>query len=675
MNADRIVKSPHIQTEQFRRRAALGCLGVFLSLAFLAGWYYKLQVHDHAMYSTRSDSNRIRLRPLVPARGMIYDRNGRVLAENIPAFRLDVTPNKVAHMRVMLSELGKIIPLSEEELDHFNRECRARPNFLPVTLKLKLTEEQMAHFAVDRWRFPGVELEPYLTRHYPFGDLFAHVIGYVGRMDEKDYKRLGRAQSVVGQIGKSGIERYYETLLRGKIGYEQVETNVQGRVVRILGSVPAQSGADLHLSIDVDLQRSIVAAFGKYEGAAIAVDPNNGEILAMVSLPTYNPNLFVNGISQADFQILNTNPSRPQFNRLISGGVAPGSTIKPLIALAGLDSGVRQPQDKILSTGMFYLPGIRRGWGDAVRTGHGWTDLRKSIAQSVNTYYYQLALDLGIERFDTYMTHYGMGQKTGIDLSGEIKGILPSPAYKLKVRKEHWYTGDTVNIAIGQGDWKVTPVQLVRAIAGIANGSLRCPHIATAQRDGYDGKWQRLVEPPAIAMSPSQAHLKIIRDAMMDVMRPGGSGYGAAIGAPYAIAGKTGTAQVASRHGTEAVNPLSLPIYLRHRALFVGFAPALHPVIALAVAVEGGGYGASTAAPIARKIFDSWLLGKLPEGVEPLDTENRTTALGVTMIDTLPSVLPLSTEQAEKIARDTDPIMIGGSVFSPSLPLPTKDER
>ncbi|MGX9190732.1 penicillin-binding protein 2 [Stenotrophomonas sp. Ker107b] len=629
----RQAKNPHAEAEQFRRRAALGFLGVLVCLFGLGGWYFKLQVMDHDIYATRSEANRIKPRPVVPGRGMIYDRNGRLLAENVPAFRLDITPDKVKDMDATLAGLSTILALSPEDIETFNKSRKARRSFLPVTLKLRVTDEEMARFAVDRWRFPGVELEPYLTRRYPYGDLFAHIIGYVGRVDDKDLEMLGEGNAALTHIGKSGLERYYEQQLRGKVGYEQVETNVQGRAIRTIGRVAAQSGSDLRLSIDADLQRAMVAAFGEFEGAAVAMDPRTGEVLAMVSLPSYDPNLFVNGISHADFKALNDNPSRPQFNRLVLGGVAPGSTIKPLIGLAGLDSGVRKPEDKILSTGMFYLPGTSRGWGDANRGGHGWTDLRKSITQSVNTYYYKLALDLGIDRFDHYMGYYGFGAPTGIDLTGEIGGILPSPAAKYKSRKERWYPGDTVNVSIGQGDWKVTPLQLVHGVAGIADGQLRQPHLVMQQRAGFDADWTATPAGESKPISPTPSNLQAVREGMMGTMQPGGSGARAAAGAPYVMAGKTGTAQVISRRGTAAVNPRSLPMHLRHRALFVGFAPADNPVIAVAIAVEGGGYGGSAAAPIARKIFDAWLLGKMPDGLEPLDSERGTTAIGITAFD------------------------------------------
>lgn len=632
-------KNPHAEAEQFRRRAVLGFVVVAVCLVGLAGWYFKLQVLDHDEYATRSEANRIRPRPVVPGRGTIYDRNGKLLAENVPAFRLDVTPDKVKDPAKLIADLRAIIELTPEDITRFEATRKATRGFRPITLKLRVSEEEMARFAVDRWRYPGVELVPYLTRRYPYGDLFAHVVGYVGRIDEKDLEALGEINAALTHIGKTGLERYYDEELRGRIGYEKVETNVEGRALRVVGRVPAQAGTDLRLSVDADLQQAIVHAFGELEGAAVAVDPRTGEILAMVSLPSYDPNLFVNGISSKDFRTLNENPSRPQFNRLVLGGVAPGSTLKPLIALAGLDSGKRKPEDTVVSTGMFYLPGTSRGWGDASRRGHGVTNLRKSISQSVNTYYYRLALDLGIEQFDQYMEHYGFGTPTGIDLRGEIGGILPSPQAKLKSRKERWYPGDTVNVAIGQGDWKVTPLQLVRATAGLADGQLRRPHLVSQTRVGFDRPWESLPQPASIPISPNPANVEVVRLGMMDTMQPGGTGWRVASGAQYLMAGKTGTAQVVSRRGTAAVDPRSLPMHLRHRALFVGFAPADNPTIAIAIAVEGGGYGGSTAAPIARKIFDAYLLGIMPEPPVPA-AESATPGAAAPSASAAPTSVP-----------------------------------
>jgi penicillin-binding protein 2 len=608
----RQLKHQGAEAAQFRVRAALGFAVVLLALGGLGGWYFKLQVLDHGDYAMRSEANRIKPRPVLPGRGLILDRKGRVLADNVPAYRLDVTPLEAGATKTWLPALRRIVALDDEDLARFEDERRAGKRFKPITLKPRVSPEEAARFAVDRWRFPGIELVPYLNRRYPYGALMAHVIGYVGRVDEADLKQLGEANSAFTHIGKTGLERYYDTILRGRIGYEQVETNVEGRALGTVGRVPATAGADLRLSIDLDLQRAMVAAFGDFDGSAVAVDPRTGEILAMVSLPAYDPNLFVNGISHADYRALIDNPSRPLFNRLVLGGVAPGSTIKPLTALAGLDSGVRRPEDKILSTGMFRLPGMRgRGWGDSHRTGHGWTDARKSIWDSVNTYYYQLAIDLGVQRYDDYLGKYGFGKPTGIDLSGEIPGILPSPAEKRRLTGERWYPGDLVNAAIGQGLWKVTSLQLAQGIGAIANGGdLRRPHLATAQRIGFDSAWQALPQPAPFRITDRPDNLRVVQEGMEMTVTIGTA---AAVfrGSPYRSAGKTGTAQVVNR-GERAVDPKSLPLWKRHRSLYVGYAPAESPTIVVAVAVEGGGFGAATAAPIARKVMDAWLLGTMP---------------------------------------------------------------
>ncbi|MDR6842737.1 penicillin-binding protein 2 [Pseudoxanthomonas sacheonensis] len=611
--ARRPSKNPHAEAEQFRRRAALGFVMVAVALLGLAGWYFKLQVVDHTEYATLSEANRIKPKPVVPGRGTIFDRKGRLLAENVPAFRLEVMPEKAGDPKKLVAELGKIFVLTPEDIERFEATRKATRGFRPIALKLRVSEEEMARFAVDRWRFPGVELEPYLTRRYPYGDLFAHIVGYVSRIDDKDLETLGEGNAALTHIGKTGLERYYEETLRGKIGYEQVETNVEGRALRTVGRVPAQAGLDLRLSVDANLQLAMVQAFGDLEGSAVALDPRTGEVLAMVSLPSYDPNLFVNGISHADFNALNSNPSRPQFNRLVLGGVAPGSTVKPLTALAGMDSGLRKPEDRVLSTGMFRLPGMTgRGWGDSHRGGHGWTDARKSIYESVNTYYYRLALDMGVQRYDEYMARYGFGQKTGIDLMGEIEGIVPSPESKRKYAKERWYPGDLVNSAIGQGLWKATLLQLARGTAAIADGGLmRRPHLAAEQRAGFDAPWQPLPQPAPLRISDRADHVRVVQEGM-EMTVAIGTAASVFRGSAYRSAGKTGTAQVVNR-STVAVNPKSLPLWKRHRALYVGYAPAENPTIAVAVAVEGGGYGASTAAPIARKVFDAWLLGKMPD--------------------------------------------------------------
>ncbi len=610
----RQLKSPGAEAAQFRVRAAIGFAIVVLALGGLGAWYFKLQVLDHADYATQSEANRVKMRPVLPGRGLILDRKGRVLADNVPAYRLDVMPLEAGAADAWLPALRRIVALDDEDVQHFRDALRAGRRFKPITLKPRVDPEEVARFAVDRWRFPGVELVPYLNRRYPYGALFSQVIGYVGRIDEEDLKQLGEANSAFTHTGKTGLERYYDEILRGRIGYERVETNVEGRALGTVGRVPATPGADLRLSIDLDLQRAMVAAFGDFDGSAVAVDPRTGEVLAMVSLPAYDPNLFVNGISHADYRALTENPSRPLFNRNVLGGGPPGSTVKPFIGLAGLDSGLRTADDRVLSTGEFHIPGQRRGYRDSHAHGHGWTDLRKSISASVNTYYYKLALDMGIARFDTWMRKYGFGQPTGIDLIGESSGILPSPEWKRAHSHEPWYVGETVIAGIGQGFWKATALQLVRATAALADGGeLRRLHLVRDRRDGYQAPWQPMPEPPPVRISDNPAHLAAVRDGMVGTMQPGGTGYAAGIGAPYQIAGKTGTAQKVSRRGAVSVDPHQLPLALRHQAWFIGYAPADNPTIAVAVAVEHGGFGSTTAAPIARKIMDAWILGKQPE--------------------------------------------------------------
>jgi penicillin-binding protein 2 len=611
------IKNAAMEASDFRARAVLGFGAVMLALLGMSLWYFKLQVLDHGDYAKRSEANRIKQRPEVPARGVIYDRKGRVLAENVPAYRLDVVPAEAGDLDALIASLSKIIALTPEDIARFHEARKASRSFMPVTLRLRISDEEAASFAVDRWRYQGVELVPYLTRRYPYGDLFAHVVGYVGRIDKNDLEKLGNEMAAYSHTGKAGIERFYDRALRGEIGYEQIETNVDGRIIGSVGRIPAKPGVNLRLSVDAEVQRAATIAFGDLSGSAVALDPRTGEVLAMVSLPSYDANLFVNGISHVDYRRLMDDPARPLFNRNVLGGVAPGSTLKPLIALAGLDSGVRTPEDRVLSTGMFYLPGQRRGYGDSSRGGHGWTDLRKSIGDSVNTYYYKLALDMGIEQFDRYLAHYGFGAPTGIDLAGETGGILPSPEWKAKHagRQGPWYPGDTVISSIGQGFWKATPLQLAQSTGALADhGRLRRPHLVTSRHEQYDQPWLAVRRTPPRLITNNAAHLRAVQEGMVRTVHgPGGTARMMSVGIPYQIAGKTGTAQVISRRGSERLNPKTLPMHLRHRALFIGYAPADNPTIALAVVVEGGGYGASTAGPIARKIFDAWLLGKMPE--------------------------------------------------------------
>jgi penicillin-binding protein 2 len=608
----RRVRDPAAESRLFQRRALVGFAVVVACLCGLAGWYFRLQVLQHDDYARRSEANRIKPRPVVPGRGLVYDRAGRILADNVPAFRLDVTPDEAGDPERLVRALSEVVSLDEEDIRRFHAARRGARGFHAIPLKLRIGDEEAARFAVERWRFPGVELVPYLTRRYPEGDLFAHVVGYVGRTDEDDIARYGEGHAVFTHTGRTGLERYYDEALRGRVGYEQVETNVDGRALRRLGVVPAVAGADLRLSIDARLQRAMVDAFGELQGSAVAVDPATGQVLGMVSLPAYDPNLFVNGISSADYRRLMDDPARPLFNRNVLGGGPPGSTIKPFMALAGVDGGWMTPQSRVFSTGEFFIPGQRRGYRDASGAG-GWVDLRDSISRSINFYYYKLAYEMGIDALSGAMHGYGFGEPTGIDLTGENAGIVPSREWKARNSREPWYPGETVIAGIGQGYWVATALQLARGTAAIANGGTLHPlRLVAARRDRYEGPWTPLPADPGKRITDHPDHLQAVREGMEATIHGRGTATAMARGAPYRMAGKTGTAQKIGRKGSVSLDPRTLPYHLRHQALFVGYAPAEAPTIALAVVVEHGGYGGSTAAPIARRIFDAWLLGTSP---------------------------------------------------------------
>ena len=604
------LKNVHAEAEQFRRRALLGFLGIALAILGLAGGYFRLQVLQHEEYQTRSEANRIKPRPIVPARGLIYDRHGRLLADNVPAYRLEIVPEQVRNLEATLTGLGELVALDAEDIERFRQARRATRGFRPIPLKLRLDEAELARLAVNRHRFPGVEVVPYLTRRYPYGPLFSHIIGYVGRVDVADLEAMGDSRNAaLTHMGKAGIERFYETRLRGEIGYEEIETNVEGRALGVLRRHDAKPGADLYLTVDARLQQAMVDAFEGKDGAAVAIDPATGEILGMVSLPGYDPNLFINGISHKDWQALQ-GPSRPLFNRNVLGGFPPGSTIKPFMALAGLEYGLRKPEDRTLSTGEFFLPGQARGYRDWRAGGHGWVDLRESLAQSVNTYYFKLALELGVDRIDTFFQRLGFGEPTGIDPRGEIAGVRPSRSWKRRQLNTEWYPGDTVNSGIGQGFWVTSPLQLAQGTAMIANGGVRHrPHLVREYQNGFDQPRRREPQPAGVRVVADDANLAAVRDGLEAVMHgPTGSGRVAASGAAYRMAGKSGTAQRTSRRGLASTNPANLPYHLRHQAWFIAYAPAAKPTIAIAVLVEHGGSGSGAAAPVARRILDAWLV-------------------------------------------------------------------
>ncbi|GAA0716338.1 penicillin-binding protein 2 [Dokdonella soli] len=604
------LKEARHEAALFRRRALAGFLIIVACLIVLGVRFSVLQVRQHDEFSARSEANRVLTRPLAPARGLIYDRNGVLLAENVAAFRLEVTPEHVRDMPGLLARLGGIVPISDDDIARFNALRKSKRSYQSVPLRMKLSEEEIAKFSINRWAFPGVEVVPYLTRSYPLGAEFAHTVGYVGRIDEDDLAKLDRGDYAgTTHIGKTGVERYYEDRLHGEPGYEQVEVNADHRPLRVLDRVAPKPGQNLYLTIDSHLQEVTEATFEGRAGAAVVIDPRNGEVLAMVSVPSFDPNPFVNGIAGVDYAALLNAPDKPLLNRVIRGGYAPGSTMKPFVGLGGLELGLRRPSDTVLSTGEFFIPGQSRAYRDDVRGGQGRVDLVQAIAKSVNTYFYSLALDMGIDRFSDFMDRFGFGRPTGIDLVGEGKGVLPSRDWKRGRFNQAWYPGETVIAGIGQGYWVVTPLQLANAVATLADrGQPHTPHLLRAVQSGLDGRPEpapRVAAPANVIKRPD--NWLAVQQGMIEVVKSG-TARGLNDGFPYAIAGKTGTAERYSRTTEEWTSISASPIE-RHQVLFEAFAPADDARIAVIVALEAGRSGAHDAAPIARKILDAWLPG------------------------------------------------------------------
>ena len=615
MKIRRSIKDPRGESMLFRRRALTGFALIVLILGLLLSRFVFLQVVHHDEFVTRSQANRVKPRAIPPARGLVYDRNGVLLADNVPAFRLEVVPEQVKDMDALLDSLGQVVPLGEDDLEAFRKQLRQSRRFENVPLKLRLTEDEIARFAVNRWRFPGVDVVPYLTRRYPLGEMFAHVVGYVGRIDADDQERLDPVRyKGTSHVGRTGIERSYENLLHGSPGYELLEVNADGRTQRVLETHAPTPGKNLYLSIDARLQKAAEDAFAGRPGAAVAIDPRNGQVLALVSVPTFNPNLFVNGISQTDYSALTGDPDKPLYNRALRGVYPPGSTVKPLIGLAGLESGMRKPTDTVLSTGVFHIPGQTRGYRDDQRGGVGTVNLVRAIEMSVNTYFYKLALDMGIDRLSSYMGEFGFGKPTGIDLIGESSGVLPSREWKAANYKEPWYPGETVIAGIGQGFWAVTPLQLAHAIATFAgHGVPYEPRLAMATQGGAGTMPEPLPHPPSgPTLIRDPVNWEVVNRGMEQVIYgPRGTGRKVGAGFPYLMAGKSGTAERFSRT-TDAYETNRSAAYLatRHRAWFVAYAPADNPQIAVAVILESGSWGAEAAGPIARAILDAWLAGQ-----------------------------------------------------------------
>jgi penicillin-binding protein 2 len=612
---------------RFHGRLKVGAAFVVLLAAALLARGFDLQIVQHKQYIQRAESNRISRVPTAPNRGLILDRNDRILAENYSAYTLELTRAQTGNLEATLAAVGTLIEITPGQLRRFRRLLSESHEFETIPLKSKLTDEEVAIIAANRYRLPGVEVKARLFRNYQAGPGMAHVLGFIGRINDRDLKQLrddGREQNYKGSahIGKTGLEQSYETLLHGRTGFDQMETDASGRAVRMLSRIPPVPGKDLRLHLDAELQAVAEHAFGDYLGGLVALDPNTGGVLALVSRPGFDPNLFVDGIDPETWKALNESPDRPMVNRALRGIYPPGSTIKPFMALAGLELGLRKPADSIADPGFFSLPDSRHQFRDWKRGGHGVVDLRRSISQSCDVYYYRLAVDMGIDRMHDYLAQFGLGEKSGIDLDGESPGLLPSRDWKQRRFKQIWYPGETVIAGIGQGYHLTTPLQLAVAAAMLANGGKRIePRLVQAVRDPLAHAWlpQPGVVRGQLAIAP--AHLAAVRAGLMDVMRPGGTASAAAAGAPYTIAGKTGTAQVVGIKQGARYDASRLSKQYRDHALFIAYAPAENPTIVVAVMVENGGHGGSTAAPIARAVFDYYLTGKRPGEVklEPSD--------------------------------------------------------
>lgn len=583
---------------------------VLLAFSVVARLIY-LQVVGHEYYTTLSNKNRVDIVPIPPTRGLIYDRNGTLLAQNLPSFSLEITPERVSDLEMTLANLGKLITITDTDLERFRNRYAKKRRFEAIPLRLRLSDEEVARFAVNRHRFPGVEIAARLMRDYPFGALGVHAIGYIGRIDEDELQGLDLANySGTSHVGKTGVEKQYEGVLHGTVGHEAVETNAQGRVIRVLERTLPAPGDNLYLTLDAELQRAAETALGENRGAVVAIVPKTGEILAFASMPGFNPNPFVNGIEKKDYDELAQSPDHPLFNRVVRGQYPPGSTIKPFMGLAGLEYNMIGPHNQTFCPGWYALEGDDRRYRDWRREGHGVTNLTKAIFQSCDVFFYDLAQTLGIDRMHEFMTRFGFGRSTGIDIPGELNGLMPSRAWKRASHNLPWFPGETLITGIGQGFWLSTPLQLAVATATLANrGTPVRPRLAHAiQTSGADGMTMlaSITEEPVTIVKSS--NWETVIDAMeQTIHNPRGTAFTISRNVPVRVAGKTGTAQVFGLKEDQKYVKEEIALRLRDHALFIMFAPADDPQIAISVIVENGGSGGYTAAPVARAILDEFL--------------------------------------------------------------------
>jgi penicillin-binding protein 2 len=618
-------KNPQEGLEQFRKRIVFAGGFVLLCFGVLFARFVWLQVIQHDYYRTRAEDNRISLVPITPNRGLILDRNGVVLARNYSAYTLEITPAQVRDLEATIDALAEFIDIQPKDRKRFKKLMEESKRFESLPIRTRLSDEEVAKFIARRFRFPGVDIKARLFRQYPQGAFASHLLGYIGRINDRDIEKIEEREQEnnyrgTDHFGKTGLEQRYEFELHGLSGFEQVEVDAGGRAVRTLARTAPVAGNNLTLTVDARLQEIAEKAFGDRRGALVAIEPATGGILALVSVPNYDPNLFVDGIDSQNWRELNESPDKPMVNRALNGAYPPGSTFKPFMALGALTLGKRRPEQAIADPGHFTFG--NHTFRDDKKGGHGMVDMYKSIVHSCDTYYYVLANDMGIDAIANFMGSLGLGSRTGVDIEGESEGVLPSQAWKKKrfrkSEQQKWYAGETISIGIGQGYNAYTPIQLAQATATLANdGVMFRPHLVNHITDTRSGA-KTYIEPKPLKTLPwKQEHTDVIKKAMVGV-NVEGTGARAFKGAGYVAAGKTGTAQVFSYKGAEHKTE-TMAAHLRDHALYVAFAPADAPKIALAVLVENGGFGAQAAAPIARQVFDYYLLGKVPPGAAPTD--------------------------------------------------------
>jgi penicillin-binding protein 2 len=615
------LRNIELELDRFRTRVFAAAAFVLFCFGLLAARLVWLQVYRHDELQTQAENNRISVVPIVPNRGLIIDRNGVVLANNYSAYTIEITAAKVANLEATIDALAEVVEITPRDRRRFKKLLDESKSFEALPIRTKLSDEEVARFTAQRFRFPGVEVKARLFRHYPYGELASHVLGYIGRINQKEKEAIEEQDDAVvanykgtDYIGKLGIEQSYEAELHGTTGFEEVETTASGRAVRQLKSNAPTAGNTVELSIDIKLQQLVEDLYGERRGALVAIDPRSGEVLAFVSKPTFDPNLFVDGIDADSWKELNESIDKPLLNRALRGTYAPGSTYKPFMALTALETGKRRPEQAIHDPGFFMFGGHR--FRDDKEGGHGSVDMYRSIVQSCDTYYYMLANDLGVDTMAEHMAPFGFGQITGIDIEGEVRGLLPSTGWKRKAyrkpEQQKWYAGETISLGIGQGYNSFTVLQMADAMATLSSGGKRFrPHLVREVVEIAGGEKRKIAAEPLAPVPIKPEHLAVIRNAMVGVNREGTSA-AAFRGAEYVAGGKTGTAQVVGLKADEKYSASKIAEHLRDHALFIAYAPAEDPRIAVALVVENAGFGAQAAAPIARRVFDYWLTQRYP---------------------------------------------------------------